>query len=353
MSRAAVSSASKQRVRGAKAKQPLGLVTPAPAPRRLPRLQPVEGQRVVLRPSPIAEAVEEEVSSVNLLAGCPHQCPFCYARAYPNDPGDELVYFYRHTADCLREELRERKKLPRAVYLCPSTDPFPPYAEVQAEACRVLEVLAEFGVEAWFMTRGFIRPAALDVLARHRDLVRVTVSVLTMDSALRRVLEPLAAPTRMRIKQAARLRRLGIATQVAVGPLLPGLTDTRENIETLLDALAQAGIDHVTASYLYLRQGIQDNLARGLGGLGGAEPILTEYANGPVLPMGTIAPARHLPRSYRQRGYALLMALAAARGMTVSICGLTNPDFKPARPPAHRSEPPLRQLVLKYKPDEA
>ena len=54
---------------------------------------------------------------------------------------------------------------------------------------------------------------------------------------------------------------------------------------------------------------------------------MESYAGGPVLPMGMIAPAQHLPRRERQRGYALLMALAANRGIAVSVSALSNPDF--------------------------
>jgi DNA repair photolyase len=326
------------------------LVVPptAAVKRSLPRLERVERHGAILRPNPLSDLVEGEVCGLNLLTGCPQQCTFCYVRAYPGYPGDDAVYLYQNAAERARDELRERQRLPRAVYLCPSTDPFPPLAAVQDQACRVLEVLAEFGVEAWFMTRGFIRPFALEVLARHRDRVRVTIGITTMDNRLRRVLEPLAAPPRLRLKQLAQLRRLGIATQVAVEPLLPGLTDTRENLVPLLDALAAAGVERLTTSYLYLRQGIQENLVRELGPLGWAEPILEAYTRGPVLPMGSIAAARHLPRAYRQQGYALLMALAASRGITVSVSGLTNPDFKPPRQPASRPEASLRQMVLRY-----
>jgi DNA repair photolyase len=332
-------------------KQPLLLVQPvAVAGRPLPRVELIDRHGAVLRPNPMSDVVEGEVCGLNLMAGCPQQCTFCFVRAYPGYPGDEVVYLYRNTVERLRQELRERQSLPRAVYLCPSTDPFAPVLAVQEMACQVLEVLAEYGVEAWFMTRGYIRPFAMAALARHRELVRVTVGLTTTDNRLRRVLEPLAAPPHLRLKQLAQLRRLGVATQVAVEPLIPGLTDTRENIVPLLDVLAAEGVERVTTSYMYLRQGIREHLAAEQGELGWAEPIIDAYAYGPTLAMGSIAPAKHLPQAQRQRGYALLMALAASRGITVSVSGLTNPDFKPPRPASPRPETSLRQMVLKYEP---
>ena len=44
------------------------------------------------------------------------------------------------------------------------------------------------------------------------------------------MLEPLTASPRLRLRQIRRLRDLGIPVQVALEPLVPGLTDTRDNL---------------------------------------------------------------------------------------------------------------------------
>jgi DNA repair photolyase len=271
------------------------------------------------------------VLSLNLTQGCAHRCPFCFARAYPSYPGDDVVYLFQDTARRLDGELNRRTKLPRAVYISPSTDPFPPLPAVQAETARVVEVLAAHGVDAWLMTRGYIRPSALRILEAHREHVQVTFGLTTLDRGRRRLLEPLAAPSRLRLRQIAQLRRLGIAVRVAVEPLIPGLTDSRTNLTALLEALAGAGIQHITTGYLFLRPAIEDNLVRVLEPQGLAEPLLAAFTGGPVLSMGTIAAARYLPKPRRQRGYAALMALAAGFGITVSVSGTSNPDFQTPR----------------------
>jgi DNA repair photolyase len=291
----------------------------------LPRVEIISRKGPVLHASPLGE--QGEVLGLNLTRGCVHRCAFCSARAYPTYPGDGVVYLFADTAQRLEAELSRRSHRPRAVHVCPATDPFPPLPEIQAEATRVVEVLAAQGVEAWLMTRGSIRPAALGVLAACRERVRVTVGLTTLDRALQRSLEPLAAPPRLRLRQIARLRDLGIAVQVALDPLVPGLTDTRANMAPLFEALAALGIRQVTASYMFLRPGIRDNLVSALEPLGWADPVLEEFEGGPVLAAGTIAPARYLPKIRRQRGYAALMALAAGYGLAVRVCGTTNPDF--------------------------
>jgi hypothetical protein len=59
---------------------------------------------------------------------------------------------------------------------------------------------------------------------------------------------------------------------------------------------------------------------------------LEAFDGGPLVEVGPGGPARLLPKSRRQRGYATLMALAAGRGIRVSVSAATNPDFLPNRP---------------------
>ncbi len=298
-----------------------------------------------LRPNPLSDFVDEDVLSLNHVSGCAMQCAFCYARAYPRYAGDAVLTLYADAAERVRRELTQRSHLPRAVYLCPSTDPFPPIMEVQEQTARIVEVLAQFRVESWLMTRGFIRPSILERLQPHADMIQVTFPLMTRNERLRRILEPLAAPTRMRLRQAKDLLARGFQVRFALEPLIPGLTDTREQLVPLLDAIKALGISSVSAAYLFVRPGIHRNLENQWEPFGLANPVLDRYAEGPILPMGRIAAARHLPRSDRQRGYALLMALAAERDMTLHISALTNPDFSMPSP-AIRHDRPLRQMQL-------
>jgi DNA repair photolyase len=232
------------------------------------------------------------------------------------------------------EELSRRRALPRAVIISPASDPFPPSSEVQAETIRVVHVLASRGVEAWLMTRGFIRPFALKSLTEHAGSVKVLVGLTTLDRSMQRLLEQGAASPRLRLRQIARLTQSGIRVQVALDPLFPGLTDTRANLEPVLAELARLGVRKVTAGYLFLRPGITENLQATLQPRGWDDRVLDAYAEGPMLAGDGIAPARYLPRVRRQRGYAALMALASRHGIHVQVSALSNPDFASPRPAA-------------------
>lgn len=294
---------------------------------RLPRVEWVVGGGNLLLPGP---ADQPELLSLDVADGCVHQCGFCAVRARADYDGDRVIRLRRDVVEQLEKELGARRVRPKAVYISPSTDPFPPVAEVQAQTVRVVEALAVHGIGAWLMTRGHIRPGAVQALATRRDRVRVTVCVTTASRTLQRTLEPWAAPPRLRLRQIAGLRRAGVPVQVALEPLLPGLTDTAANLAPLFDALAAVGVRQVAAGYLFLRPGIRENLGPVLEPHGWEGLVLDAFAGARVLRGGRMAPASFLPKAQRQRRYAALMALAAGFGIAVRVSGLTNPDFGPA-----------------------
>jgi DNA repair photolyase len=150
----------------------------------LPRIEWLERSGLVLHATPLAEA--PQILGLNLTRGCGQRCAFCSVRAYPGYAGDQVLEVYKNTAGRLDAELAHRKNSPRAVFLSPSSDPFPPFNEVQAEAGRVIHVLGERGVQAWIMTRGFIRPSIVKVLAQKPHLVKVTIAMTTLNRSLQR-----------------------------------------------------------------------------------------------------------------------------------------------------------------------
>src|SRR5262245_39371090 len=141
----------------------------------LPRLVRVPRNGPVLHETALAPA--PDVLGLNLTRGCGHRCAFCSVRASPNYPPDEVVLF-TNTVDLLADELKTAK--PRAVYLCPGADPFPPYPPVQEATTDVVEVLAAHGVESWLMTRGEVQPNILERLRKVASSVRCRVALPTM-----------------------------------------------------------------------------------------------------------------------------------------------------------------------------
>jgi len=88
----------------------------------------------------------------------------------------------------------------------------------------------------------------LEQMARH-NLVRIMVSLTTLDNDTKRRLEPRTASGEARVRTIEQLTRAGIPVGVLVAPLIPWITD--HEVETLLQRAAQAGAE--SAGFILLR----------------------------------------------------------------------------------------------------
>ena len=196
--------------------------------------------------------------AVNPYRGCEHGCIYCYARpshAYLGySPGldfETKLVFKPDVAEQLERELRKPGYVARPLALGSNTDPYQPVERTLKLTRSVLEVLERFGHPLSIVTKsaGVLRDT--DILGRmaKRGLVRVWLSVTTLDPALARKMEPRAAAPRRRLEAVTALAAAGIPVGVLAAPMIPGLNDAE--LERILAAAAQAGA--ATSNYVLLR----------------------------------------------------------------------------------------------------
>jgi DNA repair photolyase len=196
--------------------------------------------------------------SVNFARGCEHGCIYCYARpthAYLGlSPGldfETRIIVKENAPELLRKELSKPGYRPAPLALGANTDPYQPLEREFGLTRRILEVLAEFNHPATITTKGALVERDIDLLApmAEKNLVRVLLSIATLDPETARRLEPRAAAPHRRIAAIARLSEAGIPTGVIVAPIIPALTD--QDIERVLQAAREAGA--TVAAYVFLR----------------------------------------------------------------------------------------------------
>jgi DNA repair photolyase len=196
--------------------------------------------------------------AVNPYRGCEHGCIYCYARpthAYLGlSPGldfETKLIFKPDVAELLEKELRKPGYTARTMTLGSNTDPYQPVERTLKLTRSVLEVLDRFNHPVGIVTKsaGVLRD--LDILSSMaaRKLVRVYLSVTTLDDRLARTMEPRAAAPPRRLQAIAELTRAGVPTGVLAAPMIPGLNDAE--MERILEASARAGARH--AGYVLLR----------------------------------------------------------------------------------------------------
>ncbi len=287
---------------------------------------PIERKSAVLTPSSLA--CLSHVPTVNLTAGCAHECRYCYARGYMTHPGEGKVAFYTNTLARLREELRRKRKKPTTVYFSPSSDTFQPVPEVLNMAYDVFKFLLESGIGVTFVTKGRIPDRHRDLLAAHAPLVQGRIGLTTLDPAVAAAFEPHAASPEVRLAQAAELIGAGVPVDARLDPILPGVTDGADCLEPLCAALARIGVRTIAASVLFLRPAVTGSLRRCvedkqmlnrvLDCFAGSEPLAIHAGNSRVLA---------LPASARLEIMERLKTIAHRYGLEVLVCACKNPDI--------------------------
>jgi DNA repair photolyase len=196
--------------------------------------------------------------SINPYRGCEHGCTYCYARpshAYLGlSPGldfEAKLFIKPNAAALLREELTAPNYSPRVIALGSNTDPYQPIERDHRITRQVIEVLSEFRHPFGIVTKNAMVTRDLDVLAplAEQQLVKVALSVTTLDGALARSMEPRASTPSNRLRAIEMLAKAGVPTVVMMGPIIPGLND--HEIEAILKSAASAGATE--AGYTMLR----------------------------------------------------------------------------------------------------
>ncbi len=196
--------------------------------------------------------------SINPYRGCEHGCFYCFARPSHTFQGlsagldFETRLFAKPDAPALLEqELAARGYSPRTIAIGTNTDPYQPIEKRMEITRGILEVLARTRHPVGIVTKSGLVTRDLDILGpmAEQGLVKVAISLTTLDPRLSRKMEPRAAAPALRLETIRRLRAEGIPVSVLVAPVVPAIND--HEIERLLDAAYDAGARE--AGYVMLR----------------------------------------------------------------------------------------------------
>jgi DNA repair photolyase len=187
-------------------------------------------------------------ASLNPYRGCEHGCSYCYARPTHEFLGfsagldfESRIMVKEDAPELLRAELMSAKWQPQVIFLSGVTDCYQPVERKLKLTRRCLEVLMEFRNPAFIITKNRLVTRDIDLLselARCRAAA-VWLSITTLDSRLRQIMEPRTAPPAARLAAIHELALAGIPAGVNVAPVIPGLTD--HELPAILQAAAEAG----------------------------------------------------------------------------------------------------------------
>jgi DNA repair photolyase len=281
--------------------------------------------------------------TINPYRGCSHACVYCFARPTHDYLGlgigedfERKIVVKVNAVERLRAELRSPKWAGESIAMGTNTDPYQ-HAEGKYHLTRgIVETLSRARNPFSILTKStlILRDAALLAAAAERTEVAVSFSIGTLDRDVWKLTEPGTPPPDRRVEAVRRLTAKGIPCGVLVAPVLPGLSDSEEQLRAVVEACADAGAVSITGVALHLRGPMRGHY---LDWLGGARPELV------TLHRRRFRRGAYQEDDVRQRVEGIVRSAARS-------CGVSGRDRYRARavpPPAQHTQPSQQSQQLR------
>jgi len=216
--------------------------------------------------------------SINPFRGCEFGCKYCYARYtheflqaapvitppigthdVPQQPWalafEREIYLKENAAWLLEQELRNVDPA-EEIAIGTATDPYQPIERRVGVTRSILEVFTrQRGLRIGLITKSSLITRDIELfqqIAEANTLV-LHITITTADTELGRKLEPRAPRPDLRFAAVKKLREAGLTAGVLCSPLLPGINDSLQALDTVCSRAAAAGASFLGGHPLFLK----------------------------------------------------------------------------------------------------
>lgn len=195
--------------------------------------------------------------TINPYQGCHHRCGYCYATYQWSPEFYDKIYSKSNAPEILKTQLKSWKSENIApVMISSATDPYQP-AELKFELTRkCIRVLQDYNFPYYVFTKSSIISRDLELHKQYKDNCFIIWSITTSNEAIRRIVEPGTPPAHSLFSVIEKFRDVGIRCGVNIAPIMPLITDSPDNLESILDDCLRTGVGHVVGAILRLRSDI-------------------------------------------------------------------------------------------------
>lgn len=196
---------------------------------------------------------------LNIYRGCEHGCKYCYAVYSHQHMGTSDyfgdIYVKTNVAELLEKQLGSPKWKREVINIGGVTDSYQPAEEQYKLMPEILKLLIKYKTPAIISTKS-------DLILRDYDLIdelskltyiNVAATITTMDEEIRKLIEPNGAASGRRFEMLKAFRKTNASVGLHVMPIIPYLTDSYENIDSLFSKAKESDVHYVLPGTLYLR----------------------------------------------------------------------------------------------------
>jgi len=200
--------------------------------------------------------------TINPYQGCQHRCGYCYATYEWSPEFYDRVYAKSNSPQILEKQLRlwKFKKQIHPVMISSATDAYQA-AELKFELTRkCIEVLQNYNFPYYVFTKSTIIKRDLELHKRYKDNCVIVWSITTSNENIRRCIEPGTPPASAMFEVISKFTDFGICCCINIDPILPLITDSSDNIESIIDSSRKANVKYVFGAILRLRRDIWERM---------------------------------------------------------------------------------------------
>jgi len=199
---------------------------------------------------------------MNIYRGCCHGCIYCYARSnyYEKTDNFDNVRAKKNALQIIRDDLR-RKVNPGVVLTGGVSDPYNPQEKEYKLTRNALELINAFDFGVCIITKSDLVTRDIDILQdiNSHSPVSVNFSITCSEDDMCSRIEPFVSSTSDRFRAIEHLSANGIITGVLIDPVIPYITDTKENVQELVKKSKCHGAKYAHISTLVTMADIQSD----------------------------------------------------------------------------------------------
>ena len=196
---------------------------------------------------------------LNIYRGCSHACNYCYAiysHQYLNSDGFyDDIFVKTNIVEQLEKELSSPSWKREVINIGGVTDSYQKLEETYRFMPQILKLLIKYKTPAIISTKSTLVLRDFDLIDELSRItyINVAATITTMDENVRKKIEPGGAPSAERFAMLKEFRKTNASIGLHVMPIIPYITDSRENMEALCVNARECGADYMLPGTLYLR----------------------------------------------------------------------------------------------------
>lgn len=191
------------------------------------------------------KGILSNTNGMNIYRGCSHGCIYCDSRSkcYQFDHEFEDIEIKSNCIELLERKLSSKRKK-CMIQTGSMSDPYLHLEKELGYTRRVLKTVLNHGFGISVLTKSNMVLRDLDLLKEinKKSKCVVQMTLTTYDEDLCKIVEPNVSTTKERFEVLKTMRDNGIPTVVWLGPILPFINDSKENLIGILNYCVEAGV---------------------------------------------------------------------------------------------------------------